>query len=146
MNELKNNSRDITLDIIKGILIVAVVTGHVFSYLNSNLDNNIPFLLIYSWHMFLFMAVSGYTSGISKKRIDLSWIKQRFERLIIPLAIWTLIILMIDKNLTCLEFIKKMTIEPVLWYFCNITQNKENDTNNYNNIYYHLHNIYVRMQ
>lgn len=64
---------DIRLDIIKGIAIILVVMGHCIQYGSGNdyytsalfFEENI-FKFIYSFHMPLFMLISGYVFGFSK--------------------------------------------------------------------------------
>ena len=61
------NKRNESLDILKGILVLLVVWGHAiqfgfgFEYVEKYycFDDNI-YKLIYSFHMPLFMAISGY--------------------------------------------------------------------------------------
>lgn len=108
--------RDLTIDCLKGILIVAVVLGHVASGFHMSLDKNIIYLMCYSWHMFLFIAVSGYLVGISKKTIDLHWLWKRAKRLIIPLSSWTIIVMFIDGDVSLLSYVYYMICEPVYWY------------------------------
>lgn len=55
--------RNNTIDIIKGFLIVCVILGHV---LLGSIDSNIFRYIIYSFHMPLFMFMSGYMINISK--------------------------------------------------------------------------------
>ena len=69
------NNRDRTLDIAKGILIILVVLGHSiqFSFGPEWLDSeqyyeNIVFRSIYSFHMPLFMMISGYLFYNSNKK------------------------------------------------------------------------------
>lgn len=55
--------RNNTIDIIKGFLIVCVILGHV---LLGSIDDNIFRYIIYSFHMPLFMFMSGYMISVSK--------------------------------------------------------------------------------
>lgn len=112
----EQKKRDLTIDCLKGILIVAVVLGHVASGFDMPLDKNIIYLMCYSWHMFLFMAVSGYLVGISKKTIDLHWLWKRLKRLIIPLSSWTIITMFIKHDISLLTYVYYMICEPVYWY------------------------------
>lgn len=64
--------RDLSIDAVKGVAIIAVVVGHVCtSYYNSGLwqeDLTAKLLcdFVYSFHMPLFFIVSGYLSSIKK--------------------------------------------------------------------------------
>jgi len=83
-----NGSRNQTLDIIKGFAIFLVVFGHSIQFNTiDNFDSNIIFRVIYSFHMPLFMFISGF---ISYKTFDGSITKlvKRFKALIIPFWVW----------------------------------------------------------
>ncbi len=104
------------LDCIKGILILAVVLGHIASGRNPDLDSNTIFLWCYSWHMFLFMAVSGYTVGMRTTPIDNMWILGRVRRLLVPYVIWTFINLLGSDDLSVSTYLITLIFTPVLWY------------------------------
>ena len=68
--------RDYELDFAKAILIILVIIGHSlqYSYGNDYLSsghyfNNHLYRLIYSFHMPLFMMISGYLFSTSNKRL-----------------------------------------------------------------------------
>ncbi len=97
--------RDAYLDIIKGIAIIAVVFGHCIQFgSGSNFQNDRVFYdnvfrFIYSWHMPLFMLVSGYLFSFSVRRHDwLDLIASRFKQLAIPMLSWALLIAMILRS------------------------------------------------
>ncbi|MGL5785851.1 MAG: acyltransferase family protein [Bacteroidales bacterium] len=74
------------LDLIKGILILLVVLGHV---LQGSLQDNIIRSLIYSFHMPLFIGLSGYLCNYSSLA-DLTFsdlIKKYLFRMILPWCI-----------------------------------------------------------
>ena len=69
------NNRNITLDLAKGLLITLVVFGHAIQYswgpeytLSRDFFLNIVFRAIYSFHMPLFMTISGYFFYNSNKK------------------------------------------------------------------------------
>ena len=69
------NNRDTTLDIAKGLLIILVVLGHAIQYSfgteytqSREFFSNIVFKTIYSFHMPLFMLISGYLFHNSNKK------------------------------------------------------------------------------
>ena len=75
INPLCCNNRDTTLDIAKGILIILVVLGHAIQYSfgkdytqTGEFFSNIVFKTIYSFHMPLFMLISGYLFYNSNKK------------------------------------------------------------------------------
>ena len=88
------------LDIAKGIAIILVVIGHVVSSYHSSklyLDNNL-FIIVhnfaYSFHMALFMIVSGFLFALSsKKRISIrsKEIKKKIINYGIPYVIFSFV-------------------------------------------------------
>lgn len=89
--------RELYPDIIKGVAIILVVLGHCIQFGSAFSTNFLffkspIFIAIYSFHMPLFMLISGYFfyNSINKH----SWkdnIKTRFTRLLIPLFTWNTI-------------------------------------------------------
>lgn len=85
------------LDIVRGVTIILMVFGHCLQYgngtefiENSGFFYNRLFQLIYSFHMPLFMLLSGYlffyTVGKHQKTSD--FIKNRWQRLCLPVIGW----------------------------------------------------------
>ena len=101
-----NNKRNESIDILKGLLIILVVIGHCIQYglgidykQQSLFYENFLFKVIYSFHMPLFMIISGYLFYKStKKHTSFSIIKGRFKRLIVPFLIWGIIYSMFVVN------------------------------------------------
>ena len=86
-------SRNKTIDILRGISALSVILGHAIQRgLIVDYDSNIIFKLIYTFHMPLFVFLSGYTLFISKPKFDYDFIKKKFKRLIIPTIIWSYLI------------------------------------------------------
>lgn len=77
------------LDTLKGFLIICVILGHCIQFGTTDFDNNPVFRFIYSFHMPLFMWVSGYVSFKFLPKIGT--IKKRFTQLIIPFFAWALL-------------------------------------------------------
>lgn len=77
------------IDNLKGFLIFLVVWDHCIQSSDLDFDNNIIFRYIYSFHMPLFMVVSGFVSY----KPDLTWntVRKRFKQLIIPFLAWVMI-------------------------------------------------------
>jgi fucose 4-O-acetylase-like acetyltransferase len=93
----KNLNRNELLDIIKGVAIILVVFGHCIQYGSGSeylhrlvfFDNTV-FKVIYSFHMPLFMLVSGYLFNLSVCRHSFKNILlSRFTTLIIPIFVWS---------------------------------------------------------
>ena len=131
-----------TLDILKGIAIILVITAHCIQfgsgkhYLESEyyFDNPV-FKLIYSFHMPLFMLISGYLFQFSIKAHGFKHIiRSRFTGLLIPVLVWqTLWIIFFDHSiltghnplyvfnsyLNTLWFITSVFINSLIVLFCN---------------------------
>ena len=89
--------RNIFLDIVKGLAIFLMVFGHCIQngsgvdVLNNGMFWNFSvFQFIYSFHMPLFMIVSGYFVFFSQEKYDLILIvKNRLKRIFIPLLLFS---------------------------------------------------------
>ena len=96
---MKSLKRDPYFDIVRGFAIILVVMGHVIQcgmgepyFINERYYENSLFKIIYSFHMPLFMLVSGYFFAIAisqKSSVDI--VKRRIKSLLIPVLVWTLI-------------------------------------------------------
>ncbi|MDB5159086.1 MAG: hypothetical protein JWR50_3793 [Mucilaginibacter sp.] len=92
----KNTQRLIYIDQLKGIAIFLVVAGHFIQYNTIDPVHNSLFAIIYSFHMPLFMFLSGY---IAYKTITenifnsyLKFIKKKGITILLPFFSWPLII------------------------------------------------------
>lgn len=83
--------RNTFYDFIKGFAIIVVVLAHALQSLSSDFEHNTLGLLIYAFHMPLFMIVSGkfFLSSVSKSSIS-DFLRKRFMRLYIPSLMWGL--------------------------------------------------------
>jgi fucose 4-O-acetylase-like acetyltransferase len=95
-------ARDRFLDCLKGLAILTVVAGHTFQGMTAEFDEYWPFRFIYSFHMPMFMFVSGMTAAFFFERqifrrpvagqLDISvflhdlW--KKGQRLLIPFLTW----------------------------------------------------------
>ena len=99
-----NNSRNKELDILKSIAIILVVLGHCIQYGSGNqyleeesFLNNILFKIIYSFHMPLFMLISGYLFYSSaQKYTTRELLKKKVVTILIPLLSFSIIDLTIN--------------------------------------------------
>ena len=113
--------RNINIDLIKGLLIILVITGHI---LKGSLSDSIVRNTIYSFHMPLFIGISGYLFNINKiKSYNLiTIIKKYLFRVIVPWAIAVFVYIIIrEKPQDLLKFINsigKSFLFPFyhLWY------------------------------
>lgn len=77
--------RDIRLDSIKGLLIILVVLGHLIGHNHEDVINERISIFIYTFHMPLFVLLSGYFSRIKNDRISL---RNDILKLAMPLCIF----------------------------------------------------------
>lgn len=115
-----NKDRDNSVDVIKGIAILLVVLGHAIQFGTVNFDNNIIYKIIYSFHMPLFMFVSGYIASRTKI-FNYKFVLRKFNTLVIPFIIWYLINYIVNSKYKELNIIEYMVIlikapDKGLWF------------------------------
>lgn len=86
------------IDNLKGFLILLVVLGHCIQCTDADFDHNIVFRYIYSFHMPMFMAVSGFVSY--KPQMKWKMVERRFVQLIVPFVAWAVLGAFITCNWT----------------------------------------------
>ena len=87
----KNQFHDSYIDALKGIAILLVVVGHSIQVNISYFDNNVVFRIIYSFHMPLFMLLSGYVIFGHVHSPLSGWLIDKFKRLVIPFLSWAIV-------------------------------------------------------
>lgn len=120
MEERTDNAkpRDTVLDIARGIAAILVVWGHCIQYFSVNgLDfwESKVFQAIYSFHMPLFMLISGYLFFWTCKRKLKTVIIGRFCSVGIPMVTWgTIISLVLYRN----DFTLEKWVEQIIgiWF------------------------------
>ena len=99
-------------DVLKLYAIFLVLWGHSIQYfLSSNYFDEPVYRIIYSFHMPLFMMISGYFSISSMKLTPFLFIKKKFIQLILPSFSWVIV-------LNLIPFLSKthfLTQDPSLW-------------------------------
>lgn len=113
-----SNERDFSFDFIKGILIYLVIYGHVILYQEGVED---PFhTIIYTFHMPLFIFVSGYFAGSTLNGPLSNCINKVSRRFIIPGVIWCVFAYLIIELPTeePLHYKLLHTISDVWFLFC----------------------------
>lgn len=88
-----SDNRSKLLDALKGCLIFLVCLGHGIQY-NTYEDhslfwNDVVFKSIYSFHMPLFMALSGYLTISLFKDFSLNKLKRKMLSLVVPIISWS---------------------------------------------------------
>lgn len=101
------------LDYLKGIAIFLVVWGHSIQHLSTGYDTseNELFMFIYSFHMPLFMTISGYLFAFSKKRKILeTMITIKCKQLLLPMVYWAvpMVFLLFYKELLSGNFLQSV--------------------------------------
>lgn len=104
MDVKKSVDRNQFIDVLKGLAIILVLIGHALQhgsgsdYFESNLCfDNMLFKIIYSFHMPLFMVVSGYLFNKSMHKYSMGkLITTRVKSLLIPILAWAFITSMIS--------------------------------------------------
>jgi fucose 4-O-acetylase-like acetyltransferase len=104
--QLKNmiiNNRDAFLDIAKGLAIILVVVGHVIQGSSEKFDDLLWFRVIYSFHMPLFVFLSGAVAAIAFRADSIqdgigsslgrakTKISKAAVRLLLPFVAWCVI-------------------------------------------------------
>ena len=100
--------RYVYIDIIKAFAIFLVVFGHVIQFWlwPDSWWNEKMFLLIYSFHMPLFMMLSGLVVGMCRKPLTCrKFILRRFRQLMIPYLSWAFIDCMRKSNLEIVNIV-----------------------------------------
>lgn len=122
-NYFKYNStkRNVLIDILKGIAIFLVVIGHSIQYNTVSSQNNIIFKFIYSFHLPLFMFLSGYLA-FKIKDFNFKLILKKFKGLVIPFLTWRILLIVpiiILLNYPIMPLIIKTLTNPAdgsLWF------------------------------
>src|SRR5208337_3239501 len=83
--------RNKSIDAIKGFTIILVVLAHAIQRNIIDSESNIISCLINSFHMHLFMFLSGYVIAQSIYKPEYKWLFKKFIRLMIPFLIWSIV-------------------------------------------------------
>ncbi len=83
-------ARNNVIDCLKGFTILLVVLGHGIQICTNNNFDAFGFRLIYSFHMPLFMFLSGYVA-VYAPTDSISRLKSRFIRLVVPFFSWAVV-------------------------------------------------------
>lgn len=87
--------RNRNIDFLKGVAAILVIFGHVIQYgsIAKPYSEDVIYKIIYSFHMPLFMFLSGYTAWFSLKKTQstIKFTMKRFKQLMVPFAVWGLL-------------------------------------------------------
>lgn len=118
-----NEKRLQYVDIMRGIAITLVTTGHLLQF-NGFPTNNPVFEFIYSFHMPLFFAISGYithkVTQIEKTQLLFKYFKRKTIAIALPFFVWTFFVnkYVLRESLEPLDlnYIKVSLLQPGLWF------------------------------
>lgn len=115
--------RILYIDLLKGFLIIIVVLGHVVQFTNKDFDHNLLFRFIYSFHMPLFIFLSGFVGY--REKLIWTTVKKRLFQLLLPFFSWWLIRWLIEVHKDFVQHFVNLIIAPdtglwFLWilFFC----------------------------
>lgn len=100
-------TRLIWADRLKGILILAVVMSHAIQLALKDawIDNHLCNYLC-SFHMATFMAISGFLSYRRVVQSRFALVFRRFQQLVVPFLIWSIIKILLSKTVTFVSFVR----------------------------------------
>ena len=89
----KSTIRIKAFDILKLYAIFLVLWGHSIQYFLSSEPYEEPvYRIIYSFHMPLFMMISGYFSLSSMSQTSWNFVKKKFFQLVLPCFSWVIVL------------------------------------------------------
>lgn len=110
-----------SFDILKLFTIYTVVWGHCIQHLlHTGPTENPVSLIIYSFHMPLFMTISGYFSSSSLKYPFIPFIRKKFQQLIYPCFLLGFFLQKVNdkwlKNITLVTFLSGITFIILIFF------------------------------
>lgn len=85
------HSRILYIDVLKLFTMFLVLWGHAILHFQPDYDNSIPYQIIHSFHMSLFMMLSGYFAQSSMDLDIYSFFPKKFRQLLLPWISWSLL-------------------------------------------------------
>lgn len=108
--QLSPGNRLKSFDILKLFAIFLVLWGHCIQYFLSSRYSDEPiYRYIYSFHMPLFMMISGYFSASSMRLHFRELITKKSRQLLLPCVSWAIIFTIITSTITNRPFINALT-------------------------------------
>lgn len=110
----EDSGRKIIYDKVRGLAIILVVLGHAIQASYTDFFHVNAFNIIYSFHIPLFMFISGLVTYKKDRKINLSWLKLRFLGLAIPFWTWVFIPFMFNHGWRggVITYVKEVLISP----------------------------------
>lgn len=113
-----NRNRNSELDMMRGVLILLVVLGHIIQSIIPEANATYIVKFIYAFHMPFFMYISGYLARLSFDNKSLS-LRVKAKTLLVPFFSWALIGYIVGSNNDgVLQYILKLVknVEYGLWF------------------------------
>ena len=114
--------RLLSLDVLKCFAIYLVVCGHIIQQFDPLYKQNLLFTTIYSFHMPLFMLISGYLfasklDNINNDRyIAFNIVQSRFLQILMPYIVWTLLVISYKTLISGFSIISLSEFSTNLWF------------------------------
>jgi fucose 4-O-acetylase-like acetyltransferase len=107
------------IDSLRGFLIICMVAGHIIQWFLPDYEHNHLFNSIYSFHMPLFMFVSGFVCFRPDIQIHFkAGLKRRFLQLMLPFFMWTFVVRpLIDWNFDVTKMLNKLIYPDTGFWF-----------------------------
>ena len=122
-----------TIDIVKGMAIILVVYGHVIEHgmapQGRDFFLNPVFKVIYTFHMPLFVFISGYLMALSLgRRPPLEVFKRKFDSLLVPFVSLTILGIIVSYGLNIIfannmgvvnflqDLLDQLLLKPSVWF------------------------------
>lgn len=105
-----------SVDFARGIAIALVILGHSVQFIVDDPFENRLFNLIYSFHMSLFMFLSGFVSY--NKDNNIAFVHKRAYQLLLPFFFWPLVSELLIKGEITMSYYAELLKEPDkgLWF------------------------------
>lgn len=114
-----NYSRIEWVDNLKGLLMILVVSGHIFHGFNPGEDFYPQTQFISTFHMPLFFLISGFLSvGISERKIG-AYVKQKCRTILLPFVSFVVVGTIINVDYTLLSYFTTPAKHD-LWFLYNL--------------------------
>lgn len=81
-------NRVLSLDLLKAFAIYLVIWGHAIMHFQPDFEKSVCFIVIYAFHMPLFMMLSGYFATSSMKLEVSDLLSKKFRQLLLPCISW----------------------------------------------------------
>lgn len=81
-------NRILYIDLLKTFAIFLVIWGHAIMHFQPDFEKSVCFIVIYAFHMPLFMMLSGYFAASSMKLGAVEFFSKKFRQLLLPCLSW----------------------------------------------------------